>query len=373
MRITDIEAIILRLPEVDAVRCDGTQDTLLIRVHTDEGMTGIGEVDSSPLVCKAVIDAPPSHSIATGIRSLLVGENPLEIGRLWEKMFEGTIYFGRSGPALHAMSGVDQALWDILGQATGLPIVALLGGAHHPRLQAYASALMPDSPAEAAAMAEGYARQGYRAVKFGWGSIGRDPRLDEELVRAIRSAVGEGIDIMIDAGQAWDLKAALRMATVYERYGISWLEEPLHPDDFAGYRELCSRTTIPIAAGEQESSWLAFERLVDEAGLDVVQPDLGRCGGFTGGKRIAAHTHARRKRLVPHAFKSGVLLAASAHFAAALPNGGMVEYTVSTSPIARDLAIDPVDFADGIVTIPPGRAGLGVELDEGVLQRFRVA
>jgi L-rhamnonate dehydratase len=373
MKITDVEGIVLALPDVDASRCDGTQDTLLVRVQTDEGLVGVGEVDSSPLVCKAVIDAPPSHSILTGLRSLLVGENPIEIARLWSKMIQGTNYLGPGGSALHAISGVDQALWDILGQATGRSVVDLLGGAHFPVLRAYASAIMPETPAEAAVLAEHYARQGYRAMKFGWGPIGRDARLDEDLVRAIRTAVGDEIDIMIDAGQVWNLKSALRMAEIFERYGVAWLEEPLHPEDLDGYRHLSERTTIPIAGGERESEVRAFARLIDEARLDIVQPDLGRCGGFTGAKQIVQHAQEQHRRLVPHAFKSGVLLTVSAHLAAAFSIGGMIEYTVSTSPIARDLAITPLVFADGYVTITGEPSGLGVELDGEVLQRFRVA
>ena len=167
MKITDVETIYLRLPDVDATRADGTQDTLVVRVHTDDGITGMGEVDSVPLVARAAIEAPPSHSIATGLRSLLVGENPTEIEKLWEKMYQGTIYFGRTGPAIHAMSGVDIALWDIFGKATGRSVSELLGGTFHEKLKAYASDLMPETPAEAGDLAEDYASQGYRAMKFG--------------------------------------------------------------------------------------------------------------------------------------------------------------------------------------------------------------
>ena len=373
MKITEVEAIWLRLPEVDAARCDGTQDTLVVRVYTDEGITGIGEVDSAPLVCKAVIEAPPSHSIAMGLRTLLVGENPLEIERLWEKMLRGTIYFGRYGPAIHAMSGVDIALWDLLGKVTNRPVNELLGGRFRTKVKAYASALMPETPLEAGKLAESFVKQGYQAVKFGWGSIGRDPKLDEELVQAIRSAVGDGVDVMIDAGHAWDLKGALRMAEVYARYGVFWLEEPLHPDDLRGYRELVSRSPIPIAAGEQESGRRAFERLLDEAGLDILQPDLARCGGFTEGKKIAYMAYDRGRRVVPHSFKTGILLAASTHFAASIPNGFMIEYLVSTSPLVRDLVCEPVEFKDGYVIVPERPAGLGISLDERVLERYRVA
>jgi L-rhamnonate dehydratase len=373
MKITDVEAIPLRLPEVDAARCDGTQDTLVVRVHTDEGISGVGEVDSSPLVCKAAIDAPPSHSIATGLRSLLIGENPLAIERLWEKMYQGTIYFGRSGPALHAMSGIDIALWDIFSKATGRPLVDLLGGAFRTRVKAYASALMPETPREASQLAASFVERGYRAMKFGWGPLGRDPKLDQELLRAIRSTIGDDIELMIDAGQAYDLKGAIRMANVCEAAAVSWLEEPLHPDDLAGCRSLAERVAVPIATGEQESGRLAFQRLLDEGQVDVIQPDLARCGGLTEGRKIATLAHDRRKRLVPHAFKTGILLSASVLFAASLPGGTLVEYTASTSPLARDLARTQIALKDGYVTVPTDAAGLGVELDEAVLDRYRTA
>ena len=163
------------------------------------------------------------------------------------------------------------------------------------------------------------------------------------------------------------------MAEVYARYGVLWLEEPLHPDDWQGYRELVNRSPVAIAAGEQESGRRAFERLLDETGLDILQPDLARCGGITEAKKIAYMAHDRRRKIVPHAFKTGILLAASAHFAAAIPNGFMIEYSASTSPLTRDLVRDPVQFQDGYVIVPEDGVGLGISLDERVLERYRVA
>lgn len=372
MKITEVEAIYLSLPDLDASKCDGTQDTLIIRIHTDEGITGIGEVDSSPLVAKAVVDAPASHSIATGLRSLLIGENPIEIERLWDKMYRGTIYFGRTGPALHAMSGVDIALWDILGKTMNRPVAEMLGGVFNPKLKAYASALMPDTIEEAVKLAEENLKLGYKAMKFGWGPIGRDAKFDEAQIKAIRAAVGDDIDIMIDAGLAWDLKGALRMAEVYEKYNLFWLEEPVHSNDIAGYRELSDRTRLSIAGGEQESGRMAFQRLLDDGHLDIIQPDLARIGGLTEGKKIAYMAYDRHKKVVPHAFKTGILVAASTHYAAAIPNGFMIEYTVSTSPLSRDLVRNPIDFKDGYVTVPLDRPGLGVEIDEKMLEKYRV-
>lgn len=371
MKITDVEAIYLKLPDIDSEKCDGTQDTLLIKVSTDAGITGIGEVDSVPLVAKAIVDAPASHSIAAGLRELLVGENPLEIEKCWNKMYEGTIYFGRYGPALHAISGVDIALWDIRGKAEGRSVSSLLGGARRSRIKAYASALMPETPLEAAKKAEQFVEEGYRAVKFGWGPIGKDAKADEIFIRSIRSAVGDEVDLMIDAGLAWDLKGALRMAEIYEKYDLFWLEEPLHPDNLEGYRELSDRTNLLIAAGEQESGRRAFERLLREGHVDVVQPDLARCGGLTEGKKIADLVDFYHKKLVTHSFKTGILLSASTHFAASITNGFMVEYTMSDSPLARDLVKYPIEFKDGYINVPQDQPGLGISLNESVVEKYR--
>lgn len=371
LTITDVQAVHLRLPVVDAARCDGTQDTLLIFVTASDGTVGVGEVDSAPLVAKAVVDAEPSHLIARGLRSILIGRNPLDIDVAWHAMVDGSRYFS-GGATMHAISGVDIALWDLAGKLLGLPVVRLLGGPRADRLTAYASLVMPDTPAEAAAVAADLAAQGYRAMKFGWGPIGQNLEVNEKLVRQIRSAVGDDVEIMIDAGQVWDTKTALQMAAMYEQYGISWLEEPVAPDNLTGYRELSRRSSLTIAGGEQESSYGAFERLIDEGGLDLIQPDLARCGGLTAGRRLAWLAHHRHRRVVPHAFKSGVLVAASTHFAAAIPNGGLIEHTVSTSPIARDLVHREIAFADGFVKVPLDQPGLGVEVDHEVMERLRV-
>src|SRR5262249_14747647 len=146
MNITDVEAIWLQLPDIND-RCDGTQDTLVVRVHTDAGIVGIGEVDSSPMVAKAIIDAPMSHAIARGLRLCVLGEDPLEIARLWDRMYQGSIFYGRGGAVQQAISGIDMALWDIAGKALGQPVYRLLGGGFRTRLRAYASILFQDTPA----------------------------------------------------------------------------------------------------------------------------------------------------------------------------------------------------------------------------------
>ena len=371
LTITKVEAVHLRLDEVDAARCDGTQDTLLIFVTASDGTVGVGEVDSSPLVAKAVVEADPSHLIARGLRSILLGRNPLDIELCWHAMVEQTRYFA-GGATMHAISGVDIALWDLAGKVLELPVARLLGGARSERLDAYASLVMPDTPLEAARAAADHAGRGYRRIKFGWGPIGQDLAFNEQLVREIQSAAGDGVTIMIDAGQVWDTKTALRMAAMLEQYDVGWLEEPVAPDNLTGYRALSERSSLTIAGGEAESDYAAFERLIDVGGLDLIQPDLARCGGLSQGRRLAWLAHQRHRRVVPHAFKSGVLVAASTHFAAAIPNGGLIEHTVSSSPIARDLVRREIDFDDGQVRVPLDQPGLGVEIDAEVMERLRV-
>lgn len=372
MTITDVEAIELRLPEIDASRCDGTQDTLVIRVRTDEGFVGLGEADSVPAIVKACIEAPPSHAIASGLRTLLLGENPLDIERLWNKMYSATIYVG-GGPMMHAMSGVDLALWDILGQVTEQPVCRLLGGIYQDRVKAYASAIMPTSPKEAANLAEALAKRGYQAMKFGWGPIGQSVDNDQKSIQAIHSAVGNSIEIMIDAGGSWKRKEALRMIDLYEQYRVLWLEEPLAASDLEGYRWLSDRSHLLISAGERESGRRQFAKLMDEGQVDIVQPDLARCGGFTEGKKIADAVLDRHKRLVPHAFKTGILQMASTHFVAGISNGWMVEYTVSDSPLARDLVKSPLTFKDGYIQGYDSVRGLGITLNEDIVARYRVS
>lgn len=370
MKITDVEAIYLRLPDVNALRCDGTQDTLLVRVHTDEGISGIGEVDSAPTVARAVIDAPSSHLIANGLKDLIMGMDPFEIELIWHKMYQGTLYYGRTGPALHAMSGIDIALWDIIGKATGRSVAQMLGGIYRNRILAYASLVMPDTIQEAVKMAEKYKKLGYKAIKFGWGPLGRDEKFDIDAVRSIRKAIGEDTQLMIDIGHIWDVKTAIRRAKKFEEHGVFWIEEPLPPEDYQGYAELTRAVDMNIATGEQDSGRIAYERLMREGNVDIIQPDLGRCGGLTEGKKIAQMAYDRNKKVVPHAFKTGILVAASTHFVANMPHGFLMEYTVSDSPLARNLVENPIQFQDGYVLLPTS-SGLGIQLDATVEAKYK--
>jgi L-rhamnonate dehydratase len=380
VKIIDIEVAYLRIPQI-AEEANGTQDCAVVLVHTDEGITGIGEAESSPHVARAIVEAPRSHSVMVGLREVLIGENPLEIERLWRKMYQATIYFGRRGAVIHAISGVDIALWDIKGKAYGQPVCDLLGGSTNAKVRAYASALFGADGKETGEKAARYKEAGFTAFKFGWKDFGRHERTDRAHVEGVRNAVGPDAPIMLDVGWAydsggpeWDHTTALRRAQIFADYDVFWLEEPLHPDDWDGYRELCDRSPIRIAAGEELQTIGDFRDLIERAHIDVLQPDVARAGGITETMRVAALAYAHRKPVVPHHYSTGILGTASVHVNAAIPNGLFQETPApgEGSILNTDLVQPKVELdEDGCIIIPKG-PGLGIELDMDIFNRYRV-
>jgi L-rhamnonate dehydratase len=379
VKISDVEVIYLKIPQISEIS-NGTQDCAVILVHTDEGVTGIGEADTAPSVVGAVVNAPRSHSVMVGLREVLIGENPLDIERLWRKMYRASLYYGRRGVVVHAISGVDIALWDIKGKVHGRPVCELLGGSPQARVRAYASALFGRDREETAQKATMYKEAGFTAYKFGWMDFGRAEATDRAHVEGIRLAVGPGAPIMLDVGWAydsggdeWDLKTATRRAEMLAEYDVYWLEEPLPPDNMDDYGRLSERSPVRIAAGEQLSTIFDFRDLIERGKVDVLQPDVSRVGGITESMRIAALGYAHAKPVVPHHFSTGILGAASIHVNASIPNALFQETPApgEGSILNTDLVIPPVKLDDdGCIVIPPG-PGLGIELDPDVIDRFR--
>jgi L-alanine-DL-glutamate epimerase-like enolase superfamily enzyme len=372
VKITEVEAIILRQPVVDGAIADGSQDDLIVRIHTDEGITGIGEVDSAPEVVKAVLDAPHSHFIATGLRHVLIGQDPLDIEGLWRRMYLGSVYYGRRGAAMHAISGVDIALWDMKGKKLGKPVSELLGVRKRDRVRPYASLLMPETEQAVTASVERLLAMGFTAIKFGWGPIGKDEANDVRLATAAKSAAGDA-EILIDAGFGYgaDAPRAIRVARKLEEIGIYWLEEPFEPDEFEAYAELADAVGIRVAAGEEEATRWGFRELIERGHVDVIQPDVTRCGGLSEALRIAREAERNGIPVVPHAWKSGVIKAASLHLNAVLDTAYFQEYCVAETPINRSLTRERMSVVDGFVDVP-GKPGLGVELDPEILERYAV-
>ena len=363
MRITGVKAIYVRQPEVKTL-CDSGQDALIVKVETDAGITGIGEVDSNPLGAKGIIEGPFSHTTAAGLASLVIGEDPFETEKIWHKMYRGNIYGGRRGVGLHAMSGIDIALWDIKGKALGLPVWKLLGGGFHRKIKCYASSLFGPTPQATGELARRYRDRGFQAVKFGWDPMGQDAKTDVALVREARKGLGAGPDLMIDAGLVWDSKTALQRANAFAEHDIFWLEEPLRPDDYEGYRKLAESTPVRIAAGEEESNRASFLELMDRGRIDVVQVDLTRCGGFTEAMKIAALAWDRGLPIANHGFTTYINVTAALHWLNSIPNALICEFVAEEETNLREMITkQKLRAVDGYLDMPDA-PGLGIDLDE---------
>jgi len=369
MKITNVEALYLRLPVIER-RTDSSQDALLVKVSTDAGIVGWGEVDGCPAVAKAVIEAPFSHNLVTGLSDILIGEDPMDVARLWRAMYERTLYYGREGAVIQAMAGVDLALWDVKGKALRQPVHQLLGGAHRDRIRAYASNMFQFTPEATAERARKAVDQGFTAVKFGWEPFGKDAAADVAFLKAIRKAVGDKNDVILDVGLVWDAKTAIRRARLFEPFGLLWIEEPLHPDDLRGYARVAETVDTPIAAGEEECTLAGFTRLMDIGKVDVVQIDMTRCG-LTQAMKIAALAQQRGLPCINHNFTTDINTAASLHFLAAIPNAFIMEYCVEPSEISRRLARNPIRIAGGVAEVPR-EPGLGVEPDPSIIEKYLV-
>ena len=369
MKITEVVCQLLRVPSVEQ-KTASSQDAVLVRICTDSGLEGIGEADSQPEVVKAIIDAPFSHNIACGLRQLLIGENPLETERLWQKMYRRTLYFGRSSVAITAMAAVDIALWDLKGKLYDQPIHRLLGGKQHDKIKAYASILFGRDGAETKKIAQRWREAGYRAIKFGWEPMGQSEALDIELVRSAREGIEDGT-LLIDAGCVWDARTALQRANAFEQFGIGWLEEPLRPDDVEGYRWLRDRSPVPIAGGEEECGREAWRPLIEARALDIYQVVLAR-NGFTDADYIKQRVQEIGARLCNHCYTSPVTVAASLHWLSTCRDAFVFEDCVDDSPLRHKLTHERVQATDGWIS-PPDGPGLGVTLNEDFIASHLIA
>jgi L-rhamnonate dehydratase len=388
MKITDVEAMVLDTgqdysdPQA-AVEAHGVRFVALIKVTTDAGICGWSDVETQPHVGHTIVNAPSGGQIGfESLRTALIGENPLERERLWQKAYRYLAYYGRQGAGMQMLSGVDIALWDIAGKAYGQPVWALLGAKYRDRVKAYASTLFRPTPDAIKRAVDDYLERGFRAIKFGWGVFGHDLRLDIALVQAAREAAGPEIDLMVDGGwygvsyhqpfKPRPLKDWIRLAQALEALDVFWLEDFLHPENIAGYAEVAAHTTtLRIAAGEQAAGMVEFERLATEGQVDVLQPDLSRCGGLTVGRQIADLATRRQIDCAPHAWLTDLLKAASLHLNAYLMHALYLEYNVSAASLLNRLCKTPIVMQDGYIPIPDG-PGLGVEVDEAVVKQFRV-
>ena len=255
----------------------------IVRVKTDAGVTGYADLETQPHVARAIVSAPSEGSVTgfLGLRPVLLGEDPFEVERLWHKMYMASVYYGRRGAAIQVISGIDIALWDIIGKSIRQPIYKLLGAGYRDKARPYASTLFRSQPAAIEEACRGYLEQGFTAVKFGWGVFGEDPERDVCLVAAARRALGDRADLLVDTG--WYIhrtaKEAIRMVRSLEPYKPFFIEEPLSPEDYDGYAQLAGAVDTPIACGEQEATEWGFRTLIERGRVDIVQPDSRAAAG----------------------------------------------------------------------------------------------
>lgn len=337
----------------------------LIEIITDEGVTGVGSVFTSAKLIEGALDV---------FRPFLIGASALDPSATSEALHQQTFWQGRGGAITHAISGIDIALWDILGKVTKQPVGRLLGGRVRDRIKPYGSLLM-DQPDRMAAPLEAGLAKGFRAFKIGWGPFGRGThRMDEAIVKAARAAVGDDVELMVDAGGSdanWPhgYKWALRTAEMLAEYDVTWFEEPLRPDDIDGYVRLTERALLPITGCEVLTRRQSFIPWIERHAVDYIQPDVTKVGGISEEFRIAQYADDHSIRFVPHGWNTAVGLAADLQLVSAVSSARWVEY-ITPAPYIEDLLVEPIKLdSDGFIRIPDG-PGLGFVWNPDGIARF---
>jgi L-alanine-DL-glutamate epimerase-like enolase superfamily enzyme len=369
MKIVDVRTIPLRGATHDTGWPGGTdpdeQMNTIVEIKTDEGLTGIGSCFTNRVFVEAAL---------THLKPMLVGETVFEAERVSEKLRQLSFWYGRGGAVEHAISGLDIALWDLMGKALNQPVSRLLGGCYRDRIKPYASILFDDPPRLKEKLQQQVAR-GFRAIKMGWRPFGRVGRkLDELLIRTARETVGEDVELMVDAGgseQFWPhgVRWAIETAKMLGDYKITWFEEALKPDDLEGFKELRAASPVLIATGEVFTRRQTFQPYITGRALDVIQPDLTKCGGISEGRRMGWMAYDHGVLLVPHGWNTGIGVAADLALTAAMPVARWVEYQTGV-PYIEEL-IEPrfqLD-KDGMLPVPTG-PGLGIKLSTEALAKY---
>lgn len=382
-RIARIEAIPVISPTGSANDLDGTADTIIVKVHDEDGRFGFGEADAPPSVVKSFIDMPTAHLWSRNASEILIGEDPVEIAGLWQKLYEGTFWPGRRGLGMHAISAIDIALHDLAGKQLGLPAYKLMGGARRDRLRPYCTIFpglahgrsIDELMAEIFRQFDMALTAGFRAVKME--VLFYDLVTDRELIGLIgqgRKALGDDILLAIDFGYRWhNWHDALFVLERIADHNIFFAEATLQHDDLAGHANLAERSTIRIGGAEAAATRFEIREWLTVGKVGVVQPNIGRGGGLTEIRRIADLCEIMGAEVVPHGWKTGITSAAGRHFQAACPAAPVFEYVsphVFDSPMRRELVSPEPIVVDGYMALPSG-PGLGIELNEELVARWR--
>jgi L-alanine-DL-glutamate epimerase-like enolase superfamily enzyme len=389
VKITGVDCHVLLDPEFDIGATSSAQDDLVVEIHTDEGISGVGETDVNPWIARECILAPGTHTMGQGLTEMLIGADPLYVEDLWERLYTGSAMNGRRGAVINAIGAIDIALHDLRGKALGKPCHELLGETVRTAVAPYAS-LQPevsgfdayrDSLVEWAVDAR---RRGFRAAKAEvtlsgpYAHVGlREPYTRAtEVISAVRGAVGDDFVLMVDCQYAFpDADECLAVIRGWQDFDLFFVETPLPSDDLAGYARLAREQPIPIAAGEWLTTRFEFAQLIREGRIRVAQPDIGRVGGLTEALRVSKMAQAAGVPVIPHLWKTGISIAAAVHLAAVTSNCPYIEYLpaeLSESPLRRELLTIEPGMESGEIAVPTA-PGLGIELNRDALARFAEA
>ncbi len=363
MKITDVEVILLTkelsAPLRNAKQAPRRRVAALVRLHTDDGISGLGESWCDPEQAQAII--------LGRLRPLLLGEDPFNVERIWRRAFDGSAMYDPKGAFVAGLSGVDLACWDIMGKALGQPVCKLIGGLCRDRIPAYASDLhWQEDPVAMARDAARFVENGFKLVKT---HLGCEPEDDVRRVRALREAIGPDVGLMVDINTGFDRPTATRFGRRISEFDIYWYEEPLSPVDVDGLAVVRAATGLPIATGENEYTRYGFRHLFECGGVDVAMPDIARAGGITEMKKICAVAEAFGVPVSPHNYSSGVCSAATLQVMAATPSTGPLEWDTVDASIVDELFVEPPHVRDGYVSVPQ-LPGLGVELTNEVRAKY---
>ena len=367
MKITNIEVFLLQKELSSTMQISrggfSIRNHVIVRVHTDKGITGLGEGIGNAHLIKAILKEQ--------MCDLSIGHDPLNIEALRMKLLDSQVYYERKGSAICAASAIEMACWDIKGKALEVPVYQLLGGLYRERLQAYASDVYwQENPLDMADEALRIVDRGFRAIKI---HIGHGkPKEDYSRVHAVRQALGDGFPLMVDLNAGYNLLEARQAGKLWESFDITWLEEPLNPNHVEAMGDLRSKSSIPLACGENEFRIYGFKHLFEERAVDVAMPDIGRVGGLMETKNICSLADAYGIPVSPHNFSSGILLAATIHLMASTPNTQWLEIDTSGNAVYEELLIEPLELSNGYVRVS-NQPGLGVELKEETLNKFGIS
>jgi L-alanine-DL-glutamate epimerase-like enolase superfamily enzyme len=375
MKIIDIEVIELRVPGWTGETFDGSYDNCLVLVHTDEGMTGIAEVDSVPAVIRAIVDAPRSHTHAMGLKQVLLGQDPSDVEGLWDRMYDLTSYYGRRGVVIHAISAVDIALWDLRGKMRGKSLGRLLGAPQRDRVLAYGTVYpLGETPDEVRKTIDRGLKLGLKAIKIVADPFWRDDLAKtENLIRAARAHVGPDIRLMVDAATAWSrAEEGLPLMPIFKDNDFHWVEAPLPIDDLDGHARF-QGFGIPIGGGDLGlTTRYEYEEAFVRGKIDIAQPDVTMAGGITELIRIAGLARKLGRRVVTHGYKSNITIAANLAFLSQHWMDEPCEYSTSQSPLRWELTRETFPIGpDGRIAVPD-RPGLGVSLNPETVAKYRI-